>query len=198
MPRRNVVGRLLAGRLYHVYNREAGRERMFRDAEDRRHFRDLLRRHLSRRPAKDERGRPYRNLRDRVRVAAFAVCWTHFHLIVFQIQRGGLEALMRSVMSAYVQYFKRKYGHEGEMFNGAYRARPLISLREKLTAIAYVNEQHGDHCFCEFCSHGDYARGGHGAPDWLDVDGGLRLFRGAGGYLELLDLRRRMRALCGE
>lgn len=198
MPRRNTLKRLLGGTLYHVYNREASREKMFRDDEDRRFFREILRRHLSSEEVRDQRGRPYRKLRDRVRLAAFAICWTHFHLILFQIEAGGLESLMRSVMSAYSQYFKRKYGRDAAMFDAQYRARPLIGKREKLTAIAYVNENHGEHCFCEYCSHSEYATDGRDAPDWLDVASGLRLFGGASVYLELLDLRRRLRAITGD
>ncbi len=197
MPRRNVISRLLAGRLYHVYNREAGRRPMFLDDEDRRFFKEALRRHLSREPVKDDRGRTYRSLRERVRLAAFAVCRTHFHLVLFQVDAGGMEALMRSVMSAYVQYFKRKYGRDHAMFDGSYRARALLSRREKLTGIAYVNENHGDHCFCEFCSHREYASGAAESPDWLDVSSGLRLFGGVGNYLELLAVRRRLRELTG-
>lgn len=195
MPRRNTIKKLLGGTLYHVYNREVDGERMFIDAEDRRYFRELLRRHLSRDVVKDDRGRPYRNLRAKLRVAAFAICWTHFHLIVFQIEEGGLEALMRSVMGAYTQYFKRKYGREQMMFKGDYRARPLASRKEKLYAIAYVNENHGRDCFCEFCSHRDYASGAQTAPDWLDVSSGLALFGGVAEYLELISLRRRLREL---
>lgn len=195
MPRRNTIKKLLAGSLYHVYNREAGGARMFLDNDDRRFFRELLRRHLTREEVRDGRGRVYRNLRSRVRVAAFAICWTHFHLIVFQIEAGGMEALMRSVTTAYTQYFKQKYGRDQEMFRGDYRARPLHSRKEKLYAIAYVNENHGRDCFCEFCSHRDYASGGHAADDWLDVKSGLELFGGAASYLELVGLRRRIREL---
>ncbi|MFT4049710.1 MAG: hypothetical protein QM648_07700 [Solirubrobacterales bacterium] len=195
MPRRNTVMKLLGGVLYHVYNREADRSRMFFDDEDRRFFRELLRRHLGKEPMKDGRGRIYRSLRGRVRVAAFAVCWSHFHLIVFQIEPGGLDALMRSVMNAYTQYFRSKYGREKPMFVASYRARPLTSRKEKLTCIAYVNENHGDHCFCEFCSHGVYASDAGESPDWLDASSGLALFGGVGPYLELLDLRRRLRGL---
>lgn len=198
MPRRNVIARLAGGRLYHVYNREGRRERMFRDDEDRRKFREIPRRHLAPDPVKDSRGRTYRSLRAQVRLAAFAVCWTHFHLIVFQVESGGIEALMRSVLTAYHQYFRVKYGREEAMFNGAYRARELASRREKLVGIAYVNEQHGDHCFCEFCSHREYATGAGDGPEWLDARSGLQLFGGVGSYLEVLDLRRRLRAATAE
>lgn len=190
--------KLLGGSLYHVYNREGSGARMFHDAEDREFFRELLRRHLAREEVRDRRGRLYRNLRSRVRVAAFAVCFTHFHLIVFQVEVGGLDTLMRSVMNAYVPYFKNKYGRSEPMFVGQYRARPLVSKREKLIALAYVNENHGDHCFCEYCSHGAYAAGGAGAPGWLDVGSGLALFGGVGKYLEWMDLRRRQRSISRE
>jgi hypothetical protein len=172
VPRRNTIKKLLGGSLYHVYNREASSTPMFLDAEDRRFFRELLRRHLTKGEVKDGRGRAYRNLRSKVRVAAFAICRTHFHLIVFQIEPGGLETLMRSVMNAYVPYFKAKYSRSEPMFVAQYRARPLLTRRDKLNAIAYVNENHGEHCFCESCSHAAYATDGARAPDWLDVRSG--------------------------
>lgn len=198
MPRRNTISKLFAGTLYHVYNREADRARMFFDDEDRSYFRELLGRHLSKEPVRDGRGRLYRNLRNRVRVAALAICWSHFHLIVFQVDPGGIESLMRSVMNGYSAYFARKYGRDKPMFVASYRARPLTTRREKLTCITYVSENHGDDCFCDWCSHREYATGANDPPGWLDARSGLQLFGGVDVYLELLTLRRRLRELLGE
>ncbi len=134
MPRRNTLRKLLLFTLYHVYNRESDRAPMFLDDEDRRYFRELLRRYLSLEP----------------------------------------------------------------MYNDEYRAVPLTSKRQKLNAIAYVNENHGDNCFCEFCSHRDYASNGMNAPAWLSVRSGLDCFGGVGRYQEWMHMRKRMRELCGE
>ena len=76
---------------------------------------------------------------------------------------------MRSVLKGYTAHFKRKYGRDQPMFGTSYRARPLLNRREKLTAIAYVNENHGDHCFCEFCGHLAYATNAGATPEWLDA-----------------------------
>lgn len=198
MARRNTLRKLLPLTLYHVYNREINGAAMFLDAEDRAFFRGLLARYLSTEVMLDARGRPYRKLRSKVRVAAFAICRTHFHLIVFQIEAGGMEALMRSVNNSYVAYFKAKYGREVAMFNGEYRAVALTSKRQKLNTIAYVNENHGGDCHCEFCSHRDYLSDGVGAPEWLSVRSGLECFGGVAVYREWVHLRRRMREICGE
>lgn len=171
---------------------------MFRDDEDRRYFKSLIARYVSPQPELDDRGRTYANYRDRVRVWSLTIKTTHFHLVLFQLEPGGAGDLMQTVVALYVRYFNKRYGSGGEMFLGEIRMRPAEGRREELNAIAYVHENHGDDCYCEFCSHGAYM--GHPAhvPPWLDAASALERFGGVAGYGDWLRARRLQRSVLGE
>jgi hypothetical protein len=116
---------------------------------------------------------------------------------LLQLKPGAAGQLMHAVMTSYVAYFNQKYGKSGEMFDGEVRLRPTDGLRDELNVIAYVNENHGDHCYCEFCSHALYV--GHPAhvPPWIDVAAGLSCFGGVANYLDWLRARQLQRQVQG-
>lgn len=193
MPRRNLNQLATEMTLAHVYNRERSRGPMFIDDEDRRFFLSSLKRHLSVQEFCDSRGRRYRNLRADVRLASFCLMTNHFHLVLFQIRAGGISALMRSVMNAYVQYFNARHGTGGNMLDASYRRRAALKPRDKRTAIAYAHDNHGADCMCEFCSHRYFIGDAADVPSWTDVRAGLDLFGGVDDYKQFrqarLDLR---------
>lgn len=162
---------------------------MFHDDDDRRAFMDILKRHLSRIPSRDSRGRPHKNLRDVVRLAAFALKENHFHLVLYQVVAGGVGELMRPVLVAYTNYFNRKYGTSGSLFVDVTRRRLLDGRREELDGISYVHDNHGPDCRCEFCSHRFYVGDEADVPSWIGVKGGLELFGGVAEYERFRRLR---------
>lgn len=183
VPRKNTRQSELTGAIYHGYNREREKAPMFKDDEDRRFFKSLFERHLSAEPHTDSRGRAYRSYRSRVELLSLAIKLNHFHVALFQLEPGGAGALMKAVVAVYVRYFNDKYGKDGAMFDGEVRLRPAKGRREELNAIAYVHDNHGDHCYCEFCTHGLYVGHPSLVPDWVSVARGLSLFGGIDGYL---------------
>lgn len=195
MPRRNTRTADLAGTTYHVYNRQRQRRAMFRDDDDRRFFVALFERYLSAEPQADDRGRLYATYCGRVRLWSLTLMGNHFHLVLHQVEAGAIGALMRSVMAVYVRYFNSKYGTSGEMFAGEVRMRPAESRRDELGMVAYAHENHGDHCFCEFCTHALYVGPPANVPDWIDVASALDRFGGVDGYNRFMAARRELRAV---
>jgi hypothetical protein len=193
VPRRNTRQSSREGTIYHGYNREREKAPMFRDDEDRRFFKSLFERHLSVEPQTDSRGRPFKNHRERVRLLSLTIMTNHFHVALFQIEAGGAGALMKAIVAVYVRHFNDKYGRDGAMFDGEVRLRASKNRRDDLNAIAYVHENHGDHCYCEFCTHGLYVGHPRLVPDWVDAARGLELFGGVGGYEDWLRARRMQR-----
>ncbi len=171
---------------------------MFLDDEDRRYFKALFARYLGPEQQVDRRGRPYQHYRDRVRLWSLTIKTNHFHVVLHQLQPGGAGELMKTVLALYVRYFNERHGGGGAMSLGEIRLRPAEDRRAALNAVAYVHENHGDHCYCEFCSHGAYM--GHPAhvPPWLDVAEALECFGGVGGYIDWMQARRLQRAVLGE
>ena len=109
----------------------------------------------------------YPSFRGEVRLLSLSMMGNHFHVALLQLEGGGAGRLMHAVMTAYVVYFNRKYGKGGEMFDEEIRLRTANGRREQLNVIAYVHENHGDHCHCEFCSHSLYV-GASGACAGVD------------------------------
>jgi hypothetical protein len=170
---------------------------MFKDAEDRRFFKTLFARHLSLDTQTDSRGREYANFRDRTRLLSLTIKTNHFHVALLQLEPGGAGALMKAVMAVYVRYFNDKYGSSGGMFDGEVRLRPAKGRREELNAIAYVHDNHGDHCYCEFCTHSLYVGHPANVPGWIDVAAGLEYFGGVAGYLKWQRARQMQREVLG-
>jgi REP element-mobilizing transposase RayT len=189
VPHRNSRNRDRPLDDFHVYNRERNRDPMFIDDEDRRMFLSIVRRYLSVVVHKDARGRPYRCLRTHVRLLAFALMDNHFHLVLRQLRAGGMEVLMRSVMTSYVQYFNRRHDGGGSMFVERYRAAEKVDRRSKLNAIAYVHDNHSLDCRCEFCSHRFYMAPISETPSWIEAQTGVTMFGGVEKYLNYREHR---------
>ncbi|MBJ7353197.1 MAG: hypothetical protein JHC98_00070 [Thermoleophilaceae bacterium] len=174
---------------YHVYNRAIDGTRLFGDDEDRRVFAGMTQRHLTAVPEKDRRGRPYRSLRDEVRMNARCLLTSLFHLVLWQRVAGGIDRLMRRVLGAYVRYFHKKYGGSGPMFAGEFRARRIDGPNSFKWRIGYVHDNHErlglDY---EFSTHGLYLSPNE-APTWLDVGSTLKIFGGLPAYLDYMKQR---------
>lgn len=127
---------------------------------------------------------------------AFAIKGNHFHLALFELQVGGIEALMNGVMTSYVRYFNKKHGKDGPLFRGEYRSVPKPGRRAAMNLIAYVHDNHGPDCRCEFCSHRYFAAGD--PPGWFDLEPSLALFGGRSEYNDYRAARRRITQIAGD
>lgn len=122
MPSRNTVKEYGERCYYHVYNRGVSKQQIFHDDDDYTYFLYLLKRHLSTSPCSDKFGRPYRHLAEEVSLVAYCLMPNHFHLLLFNTEQGGMEQLMRSVMTSFSMYYNKKYSHSGRLFQGTYKA----------------------------------------------------------------------------
>lgn len=162
------------------------------DDADRRKFVEILTRYLSPGVRRDARGKAYRQLSGAVRVVTFALMRNHFHLVLFQVAPGGMEDLMRRVTVAYTRYYRERHGGEGSLFAGPYRSDHKADRRSQLTAIAYVHDNHGDQCHCEFCGS-RYFEDHADSPGWIDSRRGVELFGGRAAYRQFRASRHSLR-----
>ncbi|MDY0227888.1 MAG: transposase [Desulfomicrobium apsheronum] len=94
------------GAWHHVMNRGRQRENIFRDAQDYKAFTDLLK---------------STSEMFRVNVAAYCLMSNHYHILV-QSSEGNLARAMRHLGGVYTQWFNRRYGLDGQLFKGRYKA----------------------------------------------------------------------------
>lgn len=197
MPRRNTRSRRRRLGFHHIYNRTRFGP-LFVDDEDRRKFLEIFERYLADGRRRDRWGREYPRLSPAVKLVTFALMSNHFHLILFQVIPGGVENLMRRVNQTYVRYFRERHGGVGPMFAGEYRSDHKRDRRSQLTAIAYVHDNHGDDCRCEFCGHRYFDDQSIEPPAYIDIDRGVALFGGREGYRRFRSARHSLRDVTGK
>lgn len=101
--------------------------KIFQDSQDYSVFLNLLKRHLSKKPIKDNKGREYPWFAKQISLEAFCLMPNHLHLLLYQTDQTGLTQLMQSIMPAYVRYFNKKYHRYGPLFQGIYKASMIYT-----------------------------------------------------------------------
>ena len=74
-----------------------------------------------------------------VRVHAFALMTTHYHMVVTPPGEGVLSHTMQVIGRRYTHYFNRKYGRIGTMWNERYSAILLDDERYCCNCLRYVD-----------------------------------------------------------
>lgn len=128
---------LINGETYHIYNRGAGKDKIFSNERDCLRFQvllylanssksvrlaDLVRRYKT-------QGRSLRNAfiereTDRPFADIFSYCLmpNHFHLVLKQKTDNGITQLMKKVCTAYSMYYNIKYERSGVLFQGRFKS----------------------------------------------------------------------------
>lgn len=168
------------GAVYHVTVRGNERRPVFRDDSDRNEYLDRI--------------AHYRE-RFRFRLLAYCLMTNHVHLAV----RSGpvpLSRVMAGLQSSYTQWFNRRHGRVGHLFQGRYKAFLVQEDRYLLALIRYIHLNPVCARLVESASEYRWSsdrffRRGSG-PAWLDLDGALPTFgptrrSAVRRYIELVD-----------
>ncbi len=121
MPRtaRASVG----GICYHVLNRGNAGLRVFSDEADYEGFVELLERACNFMP---------------MRVLAYCVMPTHFHLCVWPFEDGDLGRWMQWLLTSHVRRHHRRHDTNGHIWQGRFKAFPAQSDHHLLTVLRYI------------------------------------------------------------
>lgn len=135
----------VADGLYHVTARGNERRELYRDAVDRRRFLEILAETL-----------------ERFRWCCLGYCLmsNHYHLLVRTLE-PNLSRGMRDLNGVYAQCFNRRYGRDGHLFQGRYRALLIGSEEHLLACVAYIVRNPVQAGLCE--RPGDWAWSSHRA-----------------------------------
>jgi REP element-mobilizing transposase RayT len=146
------------GAMYHVIVRGNERKAVFRDDADREFY---LRRVAH-----------YRE-KCGFRLLAYCLMSNHVHLAIETV-REPLSRIMAGLQSSYTQYFNRRHGRVGHLFQGRYKAFLVEKDRYALALLRYLHENPVKARIVatpeEYVWSSDrHYRKGRG-PDWLDAD----------------------------
>ncbi|MFM2357343.1 MAG: hypothetical protein RJA61_80 [Candidatus Parcubacteria bacterium] len=144
MPQR--IKKPVTGEMYHVFNRGVDKRDVYLDKYDYVRFYQTLDNFNSVDPIINLRlSKSKRDKKPLVEIVAYSLLPNHFHLIVKQLEEGGISEFMRRVSTGYTSYFNEKYSRSGALFQGVFKRVHVSSEEQRQYLFAYVNENHTVH-----------------------------------------------------
>ena len=134
------------GEFYHIYNRGTEKRKIFLSARDHERFLSLL--YLSNVEERVDMKRQGRTLSELmlqdkgkklVEVCAYCLMPNHFHLILKEIDEGGISKFMQKIITGYTMYFNKNYERSGALFQGKFKSEHAKNDRYLKYLIAYLH-----------------------------------------------------------
>jgi putative transposase len=139
--------KLVAGHIYHIYNRGVEKRPLFLEDNDYKRFVNNLavfndlnpvlnygrRCNCGNQTALSDKNNKIKNFVD---ILAFCLMPNHYHLLLRQKIENGITEFMRKLGTGYVNYFNLKYERVGTLFQGKFKSA-LINDESYFANIAY-------------------------------------------------------------
>lgn len=153
--------KIVPGEYYHVFNRGMRKQIIFHDDNDRKRFLFALLHFQSpmifpkmSRSVKEfgqysvldnNQNDIKKIIKDRfVELVAFCMMPNHFHLILKEVEEGGISKYTQRVLEAYSKYYNTKYQRSGHLFQGPYGAVWVEDDRQLMHLSAYIHKNHNE------------------------------------------------------
>ena len=119
--------------VYHVMLRGVNKQRIFEDAEDNRAFISIV-----------------GTYKRKCEFELFAYCLmgNHIHMLIREGEMG-LPSIVRRIATTYAQYFNRKHGRVGHLFQDRYRSEPIKSEEQLIQTLRYIHRNPVKAGICE-------------------------------------------------
>lgn len=125
MPAKNSRKIPVEGGYYHIYNRGVAKQPIFLDEQDHQVFLRFLKEYLLPLEHPDlqtlKKLTPRRipiNCFQEVELLAYCLMPNHFHLLLKNLTKRGIEKFIRAVSVNYSMYFNKKYERVGPLYQG--------------------------------------------------------------------------------
>ena len=109
--------------IYHVVVRGVGRQIIFEDARDKKHFIEILEETL-----------------DKYNAALWAYCLmdNHVHLLL-NVPFADLSTFMQKLQTNYARYFNKRHSREGTLFQGRFFSEPVQTDEQLAAVVRYIH-----------------------------------------------------------
>jgi len=134
------------GEFYHLYNRGTEKRNIFMSRADRDRFLALLYLANQNEPAdlklqgstlleiaEERAGAPL------VEIVAYCLMPNHFHLLIRELEDGGISKFMQKLTTGYTMYFNKKNERSGALFQGRFKATHVDDDRYLRYLISYIH-----------------------------------------------------------
>lgn len=146
--------RIALGEYYHIFNRGVNKQVIFHDKDDYSRFLFLIL-YFQSSLVFQQLGRLVKHFvqhsvldmidindiikNRRVELITFCIMPNHFHLILKELEEGGIATYMQRMLNAYAKYYNTKYEKSGHVFQGPYGAVHVENDRQLLHLSAYIH-----------------------------------------------------------
>ena len=136
---------LVSGEYYHIYNRGNSKQKIFHDNEDYFHFMGLLfvcnsiNNFRADTLAKGESFYDFERKEQIVSIGSYCLMPNHFHILITQMEEGGISRFMQKVLTAYVMYYNKKYKRTGGLFEGKFKSEHAKDDRYLKYLFSYIH-----------------------------------------------------------
>jgi len=134
------------GEYYHIYNKGAADQNIFREEKDFAKFIYKMNDHnnvlnmSARLPTLGVPDTECPETRDKlVEFVCYSLAPSHYHSILKQLADQGIQKYLHKLEMSYAKYFNRKYGRIGVLFQGKFQAVHIDSNEYLLWLSGYVN-----------------------------------------------------------
>ena len=121
MPRKPRI--LVKGGYYHILTRGNDRRKLFRYKQDYRYFLEIVRKYLA---------------KFQISIIHYCLMPNHLHLLIQAHEAGDLPKFMQGVLQVYADYFRKKYGSVGFVFQNRYKSFLIDSEAYLLECGRYI------------------------------------------------------------
>lgn len=159
MPARNSVKVYTQHGYYHLYNRGVEKRDIFLNRQDYTVFLSYLHEYLTPKDipslhaqltnlkvAAVDKYHARRTLRmnnfsEDISLLAYCLMPNHFHLLLKQTTPHTIDRFMNSLGTRYTMYFNKKYKRVGSLYQGVYKAAPILYNNHLLYLSRYIHTQ---------------------------------------------------------
>jgi len=148
--------KITPGEYYHIFNRGNNKQNIFREEKDLARLLFLILylqspvviynisnivSNFIRHRVFNSSKKTLKNILDNrtIELIGFAQMPNHFHLIVKEINEGGISQYLQRIQDAYTKYFNIKYGSSGHLFQGPFKAVRIKNNEQLLHLSAYIH-----------------------------------------------------------
>lgn len=142
MPYRQIP--LVAGQVYHIFNRGVEKRIIFTDRRERIRFLESIKYYQQINPQiKFSQATP--NEREDtsdeklVELLSYCLMPNHFHLLLKQLQENGISTFIRRLIDSYTRYFNTKNERVGPLFQGPFKAVRIESDEQLIHVTRYIH-----------------------------------------------------------
>jgi len=134
------------GEFYHLYNRGTEKRNIFTSNADRDRFSALLYFANQNNPAdlklqgstllervEQRSGSPI------VEIVAYCLMPNHFHLLIRELEDGGISKFMQKITTGYTMYFNKRHERSGALFQGRFKATHVADDRYLRYLVSYIH-----------------------------------------------------------